>query len=463
MRDYYINWHHAVWCKYLDAFIQGDIKRLIIVSPPRHGKSELVSRRLPAYIFGKNPNAKIIAASYSSDLARLMNRDVQRIMDGSHYRALFPESKLNAENIRTVAHGNYLRNSEIFEIVGHSGQYRCAGVGGGITGMGADYAIIDDPIKNQADADSEVMRNNIWEWYTSTLYTRLERNDAILLTLTRWNEDDLAGRLLELALKDPRADKWTVVHLEAVKEEIDHEDDHREIGEPLWPDKYNLERLGRIRASAGSYVWNALFQGRPVAAGGNIWKRDWFMSYDMLPVIKERVVIAWDTAFKEKEQNDYSAATVWLESDRGYYLLEAYRDRLAYPELVKAMVYLHAKWKSDLVIVEDKASGQSAVQTLKRETKIPVIARKIDGDKVARAKAVTAHVEAGRVFLPKKAAWMHDYMNELMAFPNGRFDDWVDSTTLALAEMTAGAMDWQDEISFGTTMASNYEREMSHV
>ena len=193
---YQMNWHHRLICEYLDKWINKDVKRLMVFTAPRHGKSELVSRKLPAYIFGRNPDTSIISASYSADLASRMNRDVQRIMDEYRYIELFPESRLYGKNLKD-ANGKFLRNSDIFEIVNHRGVYRSAGVGGGITGMGGEYIIIDDPVKNREEANSEVYREKLWDWYTSTLYTRLEKDGCILVTLTRWHEDDLAGRLLE--------------------------------------------------------------------------------------------------------------------------------------------------------------------------------------------------------------------------------------------------------------------------
>jgi hypothetical protein len=217
---YQMNWHHALLCDYLDAFVRKEIRRLMVFMPPRHGKSELVSRKLPAFIFGRDPDASIIAASYSADLAQRMNRDVQRIIDNPAYGEVFPGASLSGRSNRSITlKGSYLRNSDIFEIAGRRGVYRCAGVGGGITGMGGDYIVVDDPIKNREEANSLTQRDKLWEWYTSTLYTRQEKDGAILITLTRWHEDDLAGRLLELAKKDPAADQWEVLTLPAVREE----------------------------------------------------------------------------------------------------------------------------------------------------------------------------------------------------------------------------------------------------
>jgi hypothetical protein len=241
--NYSVQWYHRALCRKLNDFAAGKIKRLMVFMPPRHGKSELVSRRLPAFIFGRNPNAQIIATSYAADLAFRMNRDVQRIIDDPRYGQLFPNTTLNNSNVRTVADGSYLRNSDMFEIVGHTGVYRAAGVGGGITGMGGDFLIIDDPIKDQEQADSEVYREKVYDWYASTLYTRAEGDAGILITLTRWHEGDLAGRLLAQAATDPEADQWEVFNFPALKEGAPDEIDHREVDEALWPDKYPVTRL----------------------------------------------------------------------------------------------------------------------------------------------------------------------------------------------------------------------------
>lgn len=178
-------------CVYLDKFAAGEIKRLMIFAPPRHGKSELVSRRLPAYILGREPDAAIIASSYSATLAEQMNRDVQRIINSVEYQRLFPETKLYGKNVRSTAEGAYLRNSETFKIVDRRGIYHNAGRGGALTGFGGHYLFVDDPLKDRAEADSPTIRQNLWEWYTSVLSSRQYKNAGILITLTRWHEDGL--------------------------------------------------------------------------------------------------------------------------------------------------------------------------------------------------------------------------------------------------------------------------------
>ncbi len=213
--DYDTNWHHKIICDYLMKFVSGEIKRLMIFMPPRHGKSELVSRRLPAYILGQNPQANIIATSYGAALARRMNRDVQRIMDTPKYRAIFPDTKLSQSNIRTVAQGTWLRNSDMFEVVGSGGTYVASGIGGAIGGMGMDFGIIDDPYKNRQDANSETIRRGVWDWYVGTFRDRSAKGAGILITTTLWSESGLAYELLRIAKDNPNSDQWTVLRFPA--------------------------------------------------------------------------------------------------------------------------------------------------------------------------------------------------------------------------------------------------------
>ncbi|MGP1609887.1 MAG: terminase large subunit domain-containing protein, partial [Burkholderiales bacterium] len=262
--DYLIIWHHRLVAKKLDDVLEGRCRRLMIFEPPQNGKSEQVSRRFPAYVFGKKPNTRIIACSYSSSLAEDMSRDVQKIMSTPEYTTLFPASKL--------AEGNdpEKRTQRQFDVVGHRGYYIAAGVDGAITGKSADIGIIDDPIKNRAEAESEVYRERAWEWYKSAFATRqFGSNGAIIICLTRWHEDDLAGRLLKLAKENPSADQWEVISLEAIAE-TPQSYDPRQHGEALWPEKYPLTELVRRRAGMGEYDWSALFQQKPSPSGGGL-------------------------------------------------------------------------------------------------------------------------------------------------------------------------------------------------
>lgn len=459
--DFRINWHHAILGRYLDKFVAGDIKRLIVSMPPRHGKSELVSRRLPAYAFGKNPNTSIISCSYGADLASRMNRDVQRIMESPSYAQVFPNSTLNESNVRSVANGSYLRNSDIFEIVGHKGVYRSAGVGGGITGMGGDIIIVDDPIKNKEEAESQVYRDKIWDWYTSTLYTRLEKDAGILITMTRWHEDDLIGRLLDKKRAgDEYADKWAVVEFPAIKETDLNPIDPRQIGEPLWPWKFSKHRLLSIKATSGSKDFSALYQQKPSPAEGNIVKREWWRFYTVAPEMDKKGISA-DLTFKKTKKSDYTVLQVWGRKGADKYLLDQVRDKMGFNAQLTAMRALAAKWDLEGVIlskwVEDAANANAMQETLQKEI-AGIILVPATTSKVLRAETISPQIQSGNVYLPDPsiAPWVNDYIEEWAAFPNSTHDDQVDATSLGVLKISDNTLD--DWSPGGSTAPSKWNR-----
>lgn len=429
--NYRMNWHHRLLCDYLDKLAYKEIRRLMVFMPPRHGKSELVSRKFPAYLLGRNPDTSIISCSYSADLASRMNRDVQRLIDSEKYSVLFPESHLFGKNIRSTAKGSFLRNSDIFEIVNHRGTYRSSGVGGGITGMGGEYIIIDDPVKNREDADSATMREKVYDWYTSTLYTRLEKDGCILLTLTRWHEDDLAGKLLKAAQEG--ADQWTILELPAVCEYPPKPYDVRQEGEALWKWKYDEEALEKMKVTVGSRDWAALYQQHPTPGEGGTFKREWWNYYKVLPDGLYDFVQSWDCTFKDAQSSDYVVGQVWARKGSSRYLLDQVRGRMSFTETLRAIRSLSAKWSQAIrKLVEDKANGTAVIDVLRKE--IPgLIPVEPEGGKIVRANAVTAVAEAGNIYLPDPsiAPWVHDFVEEHAVFPNGANDDQVDAQTQA--------------------------------
>jgi hypothetical protein len=268
--EYRAGWFHRVVAERLDFFL-ADIAakrspRLILTAPPQHGKSELVSRRLPAFALGRNPNLQVIATSYSADRAFDFSNDVQHIMDTKQYHDIFPETRIVGEYAKA---GEARRAVGLFQVVGHRGRYRAAGVGGGITGEPADLLIVDDPIKDFAKAISENTRESVWNWLTSTAMTRLQEGGGVIIMATRWHLDDPIGRLLE---KQPG--RWELVNFRAIAEE--DEPPYRLAGEPLSVERYSLESLLAIRdgGAMSSYQWAALYQQRPSPLGGGIFKRD---------------------------------------------------------------------------------------------------------------------------------------------------------------------------------------------
>ena len=400
MPEYEVNWHHRVICDVLDRFLTGDIDRLLIEMPPRHGKSELASRRFPAYVMGRYPDTSIISCSYSADLASRMNRDVQRIIDTPEYRNLFPESRLNESNVRTDSTGNYQRNSDMFEIVGHKGFYRSSGTGGSITGMGCNIGIIDDPIKNREEALSPTYREKTWEWYTSTFYTRLEKNAKVMLIMTRWHEDDLAGRILKQA--EENSEPWEVVCTPAISEPesrcIYDIRDQPDIA--LWETKYNLAKLNNIRAVLGPYQFAALYQQRPTPITGGMWK---YTHIDDNRVSKPpeliRIVVGVDPAVTSSTDSDETGIVVaGLGKDNHIYVIGDYSIRGTPMEWAHQVVYAYHKHDADRVIGEVNNGGDLIINTLRFVQKdLPYTPVHASRGKQIRAEPIAAMYEQGLI------------------------------------------------------------------
>ena len=455
--DYLAGWFAKELAEALDIFLQDVIEkkspRLIIMAPPRHGKTELTSRRFPAYALGRYPDITFIATSYASDLSSSINRDVQRIIDSEEYHDLFPDTTLWGKNIRTVADGSYLRNSDVFEIVNRRGVYKSAGVGAGVTGRGGEVLLIDDPIKDAAEAHSEVVRQGVWDWYTSTLYTRAMPGGGILLIMTRWHEDDLAGRLLENMRKG--GEQWKVIKFPAIAEE---DEQHRKIGEPLHPERYTLDMLERIKSGTsdepgvGSRVWASLYQQRPSAAEGNIFKRENWQWHRLQKPLSQMdnsemrnlfqslgitfVLQSWDTALGGKKQNDYSACTTMGIGRNRYFVLDVWKGQLEFPEVKRQVQLLYDKWKPAKVFVEGggSASGKATIQAMKRDSRVPLFESIRATDKVLRADTVSPTHEAGLVTLFEGEPWVADFVDSASNFPNIKNDDDIDSFIGALEE-----------------------------
>lgn len=433
-RGLYIHGEHTkLICRKLEQVEQGKIKRLMIFLPPRHSKSMTVSETFPSYFIGKNLNRRVIMVSYGGSLAQKFGRANKDKLD-DYGEAIFG-IKLSKDNKSTTNWG----------IDGFRGGMISTGIGGGITGEGADLLIIDDPIKNRQEADSITYRDKVWDEWQNTLYTRLQPNGAVIVILTRWHEDDLAGRLLnpDYGL----VEDWDIVKLPAVAED---ENDllGRAIGEPLWPD-YGFDDtwVENTKKVVGSRVWAALYQQRPAPTEGNIVKREWWQYYDKLPDNIEEVIQSWDFTFKGGEESDYVVGQVWGRKGADKYLMDQFRGRLDFTESIKAIRTLSSKYpEARLKLIEDKANGPAIITTLRGEIGgiVPINPR---GTKEARANAVAPDIEAGNVYLPRPsiAPWVNEYVEEWASFPNGQNDDQVDATTQAL-----------DRLAITTTRTRNY-------
>jgi predicted phage terminase large subunit-like protein len=404
--------HHRLIMDKLEAVERGELRRLTIFMPPRHGKSLLGTQIFPAWYLGRHPDRSIITASYGQELADDFGRSVRNMVNDSFHHAIFPEFRLADDSTSMRRFSTTV-----------GGSYYAVGRGGPITGRGAHLLLIDDPLKDAEEAHSEGIRRALQQWYSAVAHTRLQPGGAVVLISTRWHEDDLAGWLLR---EHPSG--WDILSLPAIAE-VD--ESFRRAGDALWPEKYPLDELEKIREVIGSSAWSSLYQQRPAAAEGAVFKREWWRHFREQPFFK-RIVQSWDTAFKTGAENDFSCCTTWGLADSGYYLLSCWRGKVEFPELKRRMNDLADEWKPNQVLVEDKASGQSLIQELKYASMLPIIPVKVDRDKEARAAAITGPVEAGRVFLPEFAPWLNDYVDELAAFPFGVHDDAVDSTTQAI-------------------------------
>jgi predicted phage terminase large subunit-like protein len=405
----------------------GNIRHLMIFMPPRHGKSELTSKYFPAWYLGLNPDKRVILTSYEADYAATWGYRARNIL--LEYGHLFGVK---------VSPESSARNR--WDIEGHLGGMSTAGVGGAITGKGAHLLIIDDPVKNDEQANSKTYRDKAAEWYKSTAYTRLEPGGAIIIIQTRWHEDDLSGRLLK---EEP--DKWTVINLPALAEADDQLG--RLPGEALFPRRYPVESLSEIKQTVGSYWFSSLYQQRPQIEEGAIFKRQYFKYFEATQdgfvlhsgnIDKKvsrsacKVFQTCDPAASTKDTADYFVLATWAQTpDMDLLLLDVNRTRLEGPEQVKLFKSEFSKWQPTFQAVETVAAGKILYQMLVREG-LPVKELKPDKDKVTRALPAAARMEAGTIYLKRGAPWLVDYEDELTSFPKGAHDDQVDVTSYAV-------------------------------
>jgi predicted phage terminase large subunit-like protein len=441
-----VNWHHLLICRKLEKLISGEIKFLMIFAPPRHTKSELVSRRLPAFIHGKFPSDKIMAGSYSMSLAKDMTADVQKIMDTPEYLEVFPNSRIVPAGLK---HPVARRNTEEHDIMNAdglltTGKYRGQGIGGSFTGKGANWIILDDPIKGREAADSESFRDKLWNFYIADLRSRLQKDGRVLITLTRWHEDDLAGRIEAMMKSDPNFDRFEILSLPAIKEDFGDPLDIRKPGQPLWPSEYSLDALAALKAG-GARDFLALYQQRPSPQEGEVIKRGWWEFYKDLPDTFDAMGQSWDLTFKGNKNSDWVVGQVWGRVGARKYLLDQVRAQIGFNDQIKAMESLSAKWPlAHAKWVEDAANAAALIDTLKEKIH-GLIAVKPHGSKVARAESISPQAEAGNIYLPDPsiAPWIHDFIEEWASFPNAAHDDQVDATSLGVSKITeAKDLNW---------------------
>lgn len=403
--------HHKRIAESLEAVERGEIDRLMIFMPPRHGKSELASRRFPSWYLGRNPSKQIIAASYNSDLASDFGREVRDIVKSPEYHNLFDVTLADDSRAVNRWHTN------------HKGVYIAAGVGTAITGRGANVALIDDPLKDREEADSEVIREKVWNWYTSTLRTRLMPGGAIILIQTRWHEDDLAGRLLKR-----QKDKWTILELPA----IENEDTDNEIA--LWPEWYPLEILKELRADVGQRDWNALFQQRPTVEEGTYFKREWFNRFNLgeQPLVNKYQ--STDYAVTEKG-GDYTELGVWgIDANNDLWALDWWAGQKDSATWINAQLNQIKAHDTICSFGESGVIRKAIEPFLKKRADQERIYTRFEWitrtkDKASMARAFQGMASMGKVHIPN-TDWGDRLINQLVAFPAGEYDDAVDVCAL---------------------------------
>jgi predicted phage terminase large subunit-like protein len=399
--------HHRLICEKLEAVERGDIDRLMIFMPPRHGKSELASRKFPAWYLGRNPAKQIIAASYNSDLAMDFGRDVRNLVGSPEFGDVFPNVELR-EDSRAA---NRMNTS-------HGGAYVAAGVGTAVTGRGAHILLIDDPFKDREEADSERRRQIVDDWFRSTAYTRLMPGGAVILIQTRWHEDDLAGRLLERERRAEDGGEWHVLDLPAIDAK----------GQALWPEWYDVPALNRIKNSIGAREWSALYQQRPQPDDGTFFQREWFKEWSVLPEL--RYYGASDYAVTDGD-GDFTVHRVWGIDHKGWvYRVAGWRGQTSADVWIESKLDLIAKYKPLAWFGEGGVIQKAIEPMLKRRMLERRVHCRLEWlpsihDKPTRARSFQAMASMGRVFIEPGAD-----IAEFLAFPAGKHDDDVDTASL---------------------------------
>jgi predicted phage terminase large subunit-like protein len=422
--------HHARMADAFERVARGEIKRLIINMPPRHTKSEFASYLLPAWFLGKYPHKKVIQTSHTAELAVGFGRKVRNLVDQEVYTRIFPGVGLQADS---KAAGRWATNKQ--------GDYFAIGVGGAVTGKGADLLIIDDPHSEQeatlAETSPEIY-DKVYEWYTSGPRQRLQPGGAIVIVMTRWSKRDLTGQVLKAAAQRG-GEEWEVIEFPAILPS----------GNPLWPEFWSMKELDALKEELPNSKWMAQYQQNPTSETSAIVKREWWQIWEKEdPPPCDFILMAWDTAFEKTNRSDYSACTTWgvfYQEDEAtgttqanIILLNAFRARMEFPELKKRAIDEYREWTPDSVIIEKKASGSPLIYEM-RAMGIPVqeFTPSKGNDKISRLNAVSDIFASGMVWIPN-TSWAEEVVDEVASFPAGEHDDYVDSVSLAMMRFRKG-------------------------
>lgn len=420
-------WVHKDICDKLEWFSAAvaarESPRLMIFMPPRHGKSEIGSRSFPAWHLGRYPDHEFIACSYGSDLANGFSRKVRDVIEEPAYRAIFPDTQVSKDS-RSVE--NWLTTK--------AGGYAAAGVGGAITGRGSHVLVIDDPVKNRTEAESATSREAVWDWYTSTAYTRLAPGGGVLVILTRWHDDDLAGRLLRKQAEG-EGDEWVVVEYPA---QAVHDELFRKAGEPLHAERYDIDALERIKRAVGPRDWQALYQQNPTPDEGDYFNKSmfqWYGAQDIPDYSELNFYTAWDLAIGEKEQNDYSVGiTVGVDKHDRTFVVDIQRGHWGPLELTDKILQVYKTWRSAITGIErghiEMTLRPFLEKRIREERLTSFYIEELNPgkrDKIARARSIQGRMQQGLVFFRKHCNATAQLVAEMMRFPNGVHDDGVDA------------------------------------
>jgi len=437
--------HHKIMADAFERIANGTLKRLIINMAPRHTKSEFGSYLLPAWYMGRFPDKKIIQTSNTAELAVGFGRKVKNLIDGEDYQMIFPNTKLSSDS---KAAGRWSTSK--------MGEYFAIGVGGTVTGKGADLLIIDDPHSEQEAKLGETnpaVYDGVYEWYTSGPRQRLQPGGAIVLIMTRWSKRDLTGQILKRSSQREGVDDWEVIEFPAIMPS----------GQPVWPEFWTLKELEALKEELPISKWNAQYMQNPTAEEGALIKRDWWKRWDYDdPPHCEAIIQSWDTAFLKTQRSDYSACTTWGvfmrrgddgEAHPNLILLDAYKEKLEFPELKKMALEKYREYEPDPLVVEKKASGAPLIFEL-RAMGLPVteFVPSRGNDKIARVNAISDLFQSGFVWAPQYR-WADEVIEECASFPSGEHDDYVDSTSQALIRFRQGGWirtsldDYDDDVS----------------
>jgi predicted phage terminase large subunit-like protein len=422
--------HHAIMANAFERVAKGELKRLIINMAPRHTKSEFASFLLPAWFLGKNPEKKVIQTAHTAELAVGFGRKVRNLVGSEEYQQVFPGVGLQSDS---KAAGRWSTNKR--------GEYFAIGVGGAVTGKGADLLIIDDPHSEQEAMQGQFdpgVYDKVFEWYSSGPRQRLQPGGAIVVVMTRWSKRDLTGQIIDSSIKRDGSGEWEVIELPAILPS----------GVPIWPEFWPVEELEKLRAELPVAKWQAQYQQDPTSEEGALLKREWWRVWEKdSPPSCEAILVSWDTAFKKTERSDYSACTTWgifyndmdsKEPIPNIILLDAFKDKMEFPELKKVAIEHYKEWQPDMVIVEAKASGSPLIFEM-RAAGIPVtdFTPSRGQDKIARVNAITDLFASGSVWAPE-TRWAEEVIEECAAFPAGSHDDFVDSVSQAMLRFRQG-------------------------